>query len=190
MSQGDPTEPPIDARATQPEQQPDPQPQAAGAEADVAQPSPPKQRRAALVAAIVAGAALLLCGGGATAAYLYLADADQPGAASPSTAVEDFLDAVYRAQDVAQAKRLICAQARDEDELTKKIDEVKAYREAHEDPQFTWAEPTVTQEDSETATAEVTVRVTTRDEKVAEQSLRFTVIKKNGWLVCEVEPAQ
>ncbi|MBX6722569.1 MAG: DUF4878 domain-containing protein, partial [Dactylosporangium sp.] len=134
--------------------------------------------------------ALRRSGAGAAAAYRYLADDDQQGAASPGAAVNDFLDAVYRAQDVARANRLTCAQARDEDGLTKKIDEVKAYREAHKDPQFTWAEPTVTQENGETATAEVTVRVTTRDEKVAEQPLRFTVVKKAGWLVCEVGPGQ
>lgn len=182
--------------------QPEPQPQADQAQPPVEQAQPPveqpetlpaqpegrKRRRGALIAAIVVGIAALV-GGGVTAAYLLLADADQQGAASPSAAVDEFLDAVYRTQDTAKATGLVCAQARDEAELTKKIDEVRVYREAHKDPQFTWPEPAVSEESGETATVDVAVTVTTRDEKVATESLRFTVIRKTGWLVCEVGPA-
>lgn len=164
------------------------QPQVEQPETLTAQPEGRKRRRGALIAAIVVGVAAL-CGGGATAAYLLLADADQQGAASPSAAVDEFLDAVYRTQDTAKATGLVCAQARDEAELTKKIDEVRAYREAHKDPQFTWPEPEVSEEAGETATVGVTVTVTTRDEKVATESLRFTLVRKTGWLVCEVGPA-
>ena len=150
-------------------------------------PPAPKKRRGLLITAIVLGAALLLCGGGGTAAYLFLRDADGQGAQSPQVAVNDFLVAVYTDQDPTKAEKLVCSAARDRAELSKKINEVKSYAGKYKNPKFSWPEPTVADAQDTTAKVNVKVRITTGDEKVAEQQLNFTVIKKTGWFVCEVQ---
>jgi flagellar basal body-associated protein FliL len=152
------------------------------------QPAPPKKRRGLLITAIVLGLALLLCGGGGTAAYFLLVrNGDGQGAENPGVAVNDFLVAVYSEGDVTKAGALVCAEARDRDDLTKKIDEVKQYGQKYKEPKFSWEAPKVGETTSDRATVDVTVKITTSDEKVAEQPLRFTVIKKTGWFVCEVQ---
>lgn len=51
---------------------------------------------------------------------------------------------------------------------------------------FRWAEPAVAGDEEDRATVSVQVTMSTADEKTASQDLRFTVIRKTGWLVCEV----
>lgn len=133
------------------------------------------------------GVAFLLCGGGGTAAFLFLRNADGQGAQSPQVAVNDFLVAVYTEQDAAKAERLVCSEARDRDQLTKKIDEVRAYADKYKQPKFSWPEPTVAESKEDSAKVDVKVRITTEDEKVAEQQLSFTLVRKTGWFVCEVQ---
>lgn len=150
-------------------------------------PAPPKKRRGLLITAIVLCAALLLCSGGATAAYLFLKNADGTGADSATAAVNDFLVAVYTDHDVAKAKRLVCSEARNESDLTKKIDEVKTYQNKYKSPKFSWDNPAVSDQKSDSAKVNVKVKITTADEKVAEQQLNFIVVKKTGWFVCDVQ---
>jgi hypothetical protein len=150
-------------------------------------PAQPKKRRGLLITAIVLGAALVLCGGGATAAVLLLQDTDGTGADSATAAVNDFLVAVYTDHDVPKAKRLVCSEARNESDLTKKIDEVKQYQAKYRSPKFSWDTPAVSDQKSDSAKVNVKVKMTTEDEKVAEQQLNFIVVKKTGWFVCDVQ---
>jgi hypothetical protein len=156
---------------------------------DPAQPAtPPKKSRGLMITAIVLGIAVLLCGGGGTAAYLFLRDtSDGQGAESPQVAVNDFLVAVYTEHDAEKAGQLVCSDARNREQLTKKIDEVRAYAEKYKKPKFSWPEPTVAEAKEKRAKVNVTVRITTDDERVAEQPLNFTVIEKTGWFVCEIQ---
>jgi hypothetical protein len=141
-----------------------------------------------MITLIVLGIAVVLCGGGGTGAYLFLRNAsDGQGAESPQVAVNDFLVAVYTEHDADKAGQLVCSDARDKAQLTKKIDEVRAYAEKYKDPKFSWPEPTVADVKEKSAKVSVTVRITTEDEKVAEQPLNFTVIEKTGWFVCEIQ---
>ncbi|MEJ3742211.1 hypothetical protein WEI85_02770 [Actinomycetes bacterium KLBMP 9797] len=148
---------------------------------------PPKKRKGLIIVAIVAAAAVLLCGGGITAALLLLRNTEpNPGQAEPVAAVQEFLTAVYTEQNAERAASLVCAEARDKAVITKKVDEVKGYATQYQNPRYKWAEPAVERQDEESATVSVKVTMTTADEKIAEQPLRFTVVQKSGWFVCEI----
>jgi hypothetical protein len=131
-------------------------------------------------------ATLLLCGGGAVSAYFLLRDADNPGSPDPATAVNRFLTAVYTQQDATTADALVCRESRDKTKLTDRVNEIKTYADGYQDPVFRWDDPAVSSESSDRALVSVQLTMSTADEKTAQQSLRFTVIRKTGWLVCEV----
>ncbi|HEY8474298.1 MAG TPA: hypothetical protein VIL37_16910 [Natronosporangium sp.] len=149
---------------------------------------PPPRRRGLLIGLIVAAAVLVLGGGGGLTAWLLSRDPDRNGAASPTAAVEAFLQAVYHNQDAEQAADLVCSEARDEAALQTKIDELKAYQGTQLNPIFEWSEPTVVEERDRLAVVEVTVTMTTSDEKTANQNLAVSVLDKqdNGWWVCDL----
>ncbi|MFG2063446.1 hypothetical protein ACGFIK_18740 [Micromonospora sp. NPDC048871] len=147
----------------------------------------PPRKRGALLAALALAVVLLLCAGGGVAAFLTLRQAEAgEGAPEPSVAVDEFLTAVYQERDAAKAARLVCSAARDQEKIRAKVAEVEEYLSAHQSPRFRWDTPTVNNETGDRATVTATVTVTTADEKIADQALRFTVIRKTGWWVCEV----
>ncbi|EWM67053.1 hypothetical protein MCBG_04186 [Micromonospora sp. M42] len=128
-----------------------------------------------------------LCGGGGTAAFLVLRDAENgQGAKEPQIAVDGFLKAVYQERDAEKAATFVCSAARDDEKIAAKVAEVRKYAEQYQNPRFRWSNPTVDNETGDRATVSARVTMTTADEKVAEQSLRFTVVRKTGWWVCEV----
>ncbi|XVV12441.1 hypothetical protein ACQP2X_47915 [Actinoplanes sp. CA-131856] len=149
-------------------------------------PQQPKSRRGALWVSVALAGTLLLCGGGAVSAYFLLRNADNPGSPDAATAVDRFLTAVYSQQDAAAADDLVCREARDKQKIAERVDEIKAYAAGYQEPVFRWAEPTVAGDGDDRATVAVQVTMSTADEKTAAQDLRFTVIRKTGWLVCEV----
>ncbi|MER5457872.1 hypothetical protein ABT008_24145 [Micromonospora sp. NPDC002389] len=149
--------------------------------------APSRRRGGALVASIALAVVLLLCAGGGVVAFLTVRNAESgEGAQDPSVAVDDFLTAVYQERDAAKAARLVCTGARDQDKIRAKVAEVEQYVAAHQSPRFRWDTPKVDNETGDRATVTTTVTVTTADEKIADQDLRFTVIRKSGWWVCEV----
>jgi len=148
--------------------------------------TPTKGRRGALWVSLALAATLLLCGGGATSAYFLLRDADNPGSPDPATAVNRFLTAVYTQQDANSAGELVCREARDKTKLADRVSQIRAYSEGYQDPVYRWADPTVSGSGEDRAVVSVEVTMTTGDEKTAKQDLEFTVIRKTGWLVCEV----
>ena len=146
----------------------------------------PPRRRGPLWVSLALAATLVLCGGGAVSAYFLLRDADQAGAPDPATAVDRFLTAVYTKQDAAAADNLVCREARDPTKIADRVRQIKAYAGGYQDPVFRWDDPAVASSGKDRATVAVQVTVSTADEKSARQDLQFTVIRKTGWLVCEV----
>ncbi|HEX2355600.1 MAG TPA: hypothetical protein VHI50_03935 [Micromonosporaceae bacterium] len=147
----------------------------------------PRKRRGLLITSIVLGVALLLCGGGGAGAWLYLNRMERgQGADAPEAAVEQFLDAVYDEQDADQAAELVCRHSRDKAEITKKVDEVKAYAQKYKNASFDWDDPKVEEKTQDRAKISVKVTASTGDEREAAVDLTFTVIRDSGWWVCEV----
>ncbi|MCX4469576.1 hypothetical protein OOK41_04565 [Micromonospora sp. NBC_01655] len=150
-------------------------------------PVAPKKRRGVLIASIVAALALLLCGGGGAAAFLTLRNVESgEGAKEPAEAVAAFLTAVYQEQDAKKAAGHVCAASRDDKKIAAKVTEVRGYAEQYKSPRFSWPSPKVDNQTGDRATVSAKVTMTTSDEKVADQDLRFTVVRKTGWWVCEI----
>ncbi|MEV4536848.1 hypothetical protein AB0J82_24020 [Asanoa sp. NPDC049518] len=150
---------------------------------------PPAQRRGRgpLVVAIVLAVVLLCGGGGGLAAYLLLRDPETgEGAAEPVAAVEGFLDAVYVDQNAAAATGLLCREARDQRAVQDKIDEVRQYARTYPSPRYRWDPPKVEEQDAEKAIVSTRLTVLTADDRSAEEQLRFTLVHKTGWWVCDV----
>ncbi|GIF25235.1 hypothetical protein BJ973_007487 [Actinoplanes tereljensis] len=145
-----------------------------------------KGRRGAVWVSLALAATLLLCAGGAVSAYFLLRDADNPGSPDPATAVNRFLTAVYTQQDASAADDLVCREARDQTKLADRVAEIKSYSDGYTDPVYRWEEPTVSSSGEDRALVSVQLTLSTADEKTAKQDLEFTVIRKTGWLVCEV----
>jgi hypothetical protein len=146
----------------------------------------PRRRRGALWVSLALTATLLLCGGGAVSAYFLLRNADNPGSPDPATAVNRFLTAVYSQQDATSAEQFVCRESRDKTKLTDRVDQIKTYAGGYTDPVFRWGDPAVSDETADRANVAVELTMSTSDEKTAKQDLRFTVIHKTGWLVCDV----
>ncbi|MDO3703644.1 hypothetical protein Q3W71_18430 [Micromonospora sp. C28SCA-DRY-2] len=150
-------------------------------------PVAPKKKRGLLIAGIALAAVLLLCVVGGAAAFFTLRDTETgTGAKEPAVAVDEFLTAVYKDRDAAKAATLVCSAARDDDRIAAKVAEVEKYVGTHQNPRFRWTKPTVDNQTGDRATVSTKVTMTTADEKVADQELRFTVVRKTGWWVCEV----
>lgn len=150
------------------------------------QQPPKRRRRGAVWVSIALAATLVLCGGGATSAYFLLRDADQAGAPDPATAVDRFLTAVYSEQDPTAANDLVCREARNEQKLTNRVRDIKTYSQGYQNAVYRWDTPAVSDNEKDRAKVAVHVTMSTSDEKSAEQDLQFTVIRKTGWLVCDV----
>ena len=149
------------------------------------EPGGPRRRSALWVSLALVGT-LFLCGGGAVSAYFLLRDADNPGSPDPATAVDRFLTAVYTEQDAAAADDLVCREARDETKIADRVADIKSYADGYTDPVFRWADPKVSDNSEDRALVSVELTMSTADEKSSSQDLEFTVIRKTGWLVCEV----
>jgi hypothetical protein len=150
-------------------------------------PARPPRKSGALLASLALVVVMLLCAGGGMAAFLTLRNTESgEGAQDPSVAVDDFLTAVYQERNAEKAASLVCTAARDQDRIRAKVAEVEEYAATYRNPRFRWDTPTVDNETGDRATVTTTVTVTTADEKIANQDLRFTVIRKAGWWVCEV----
>lgn len=147
---------------------------------------PPRHKRPFWVAAALI-LTLLIFGGGTLSAYLLLRDAESgKGSPDPATAVNRFMTAVYTQQDPATAGDAVCREARDAEKLKARIDQIKGYVNEYDGPSFRWNDPAVVNQSEARATVGVQLTLTTDDEKAAYQQLTFTVVRKTGWLVCDV----
>ncbi|GIF11250.1 hypothetical protein [Actinoplanes teichomyceticus] len=143
-------------------------------------------RRSSVFLSLALAATLALCGGGAVSAYLLFRDAGNPGSPDPTTAVNRFLTAVYTQKDARAAEDLVCRKSRDESKLARRVQQIRSYADGYEGAVFRWDEPAVTRNADGEAQVGVRVVMSTEDEKTAAQDLEFTVVRKSGWLVCEV----
>jgi flagellar basal body-associated protein FliL len=151
------------------------------------QPAPARNRRGLLIGLIAAIVVVVIAGGGITA-FLLFGRSGGDGQADPTAAATNFLTAVYKDKDAAKAGKYVCASARDEGEITKKVKEVKDYAQKfNSDPQFSWDQPKVETSTKERATLSVTVKFATSDDRTAEQKLSIVAVNDDGWLVCEVK---
>ncbi len=147
----------------------------------------PKKKRGLLIAAIALVVIMVLCVGGGVVAFLTLRNAETgEGAKEPAVAVDEFLTAIYKDRDATKAASRVCAAARDDDKIAAKVAEVEKYASTYQNPRFRWTTPKVDNQTGERATVSTRLTMTTADEKVADQELRFTVVQKTGWWVCEV----
>ncbi|MEV4623431.1 hypothetical protein AB0J74_32585 [Asanoa sp. NPDC049573] len=146
----------------------------------------PRRRGLLITVIVLAGVLVLGCGGGLVG-YLALRDVDTgEGAAEPVAAVESFLDAVYVKQNATAANALVCSDARDQGALQDKVDEIKRYARTYPNPRYKWDPPKVEQQDAEKATVSTRLTVLTADDRSTAEQLRFTVVHKTGWWVCDV----
>jgi hypothetical protein len=149
--------------------------------------APARQRRTGLWVSLALVLTLLIFGGGTLSAIMLLRDADSgKGAPDPAGAVNRFMTAVYTQQDPASAGETVCREARDEDKLEDRINQIKGYANEYDAPSFRWNDPAVSNQTGERATVGVQLTMITDDEKTAYQQLTFTVVRKTGWLVCDV----
>ncbi|WP_307871730.1 hypothetical protein [Micromonospora sp. U21] len=147
----------------------------------------PRKKRGLLIAAIALVVIMVLCVGGGVVAFLTLRNAETgEGAKEPAVAVDEFLTAVYKDRDATKAASRVCAASRDDEKIAAKVAEVQKYATQYQNPRFRWTSPKVDNQTGERATVSTRVTMTTSDEKVADQDLRFTVVQKSGWWVCEV----
>jgi hypothetical protein len=150
-------------------------------------PEAPKKRRGLLIASIVLAVVLLLCAVGGIGAFVVLRKAETgEGAAEPVAAVDNFLRAVYQDRDPEKAAKMVCSEARDQAEIIKKVEEVEGYAQTYKSPRFRWEPPKVDEQNAERAIVSAKLTMITGDEKTSEQPLRFTVVQKTGWWICEV----
>lgn len=144
-------------------------------------------RRGRLVASIALVAMLLLGLVGGVSGYLLLRDTDRgEGAADPVAAVDGFLEAAYVSRDAGRAARLTCPEARDDDKIAAKVQEVADHATTYDPAQFRWSDPRIDEQDAERAIVSTTLTMTTGDERTVDQVLRFIVVEAAGWWVCDV----
>jgi flagellar basal body-associated protein FliL len=148
---------------------------------------PPKKNKGLVITAIVLGVALLLCAVGGVGAFLLLRNTEGKGALTAKDAAQEFLTAVYKDHKGEAAEKLVCGEARDRKAIDKKINEVKSQKEKLKGPSITWDNPRIENETATQADTTVTVKLTTSDEKLAEQTIKLTLVKRDGWFVCEVQ---
>ena len=100
--------------------------------------------------------------------------------------MDAFLKAVYTDRDAGRAASLTCPQARDEDKIAAKVEEVADQIRTHDTPRFRWTQPKIDEQDTERALVSTTLTMTTGDERTVDQRLGFIVVEQDGWWVCDV----
>ena len=151
------------------------------------QPPPKKKSKALLITSIVLGVVLLLCAAGGVSAFFLINNSEGKGADTAKDAAQDFLTAVYKEHDGAAAEKLVCNEARDRKAIDKKIKEIVDQKAKLKSPSITWDSLKIENETAEKADTTVTVKLTTSDEKYVDQTLKLTLVKHEGWFVCEVQ---
>lgn len=153
-------------------------------EAPAPRPAAPRGNKWIALAVLLT---VVLLSAGTVSAYLLLHNADSgKGAPDPATAVDRFLTALYTQQNANAAGNLVCSEARNTAELRDRVEQIKALGGEYQVPVFRWDEPAVSTTSADTAEVNVQLTLSTDDEKSAQQTLAFTVVRKTGWLVCDV----
>ncbi len=149
-------------------------------------PAPPR-RRGLLITVIVLVVLVILGGGGLAVVYLLNRGSDGIGKSSPTAAAQSFLEAIYVDQDATKAAPLVCSAARDKKKLTAKINQIKQQDQQYDTPKYTWSTLTTQSSAKDHVVISTTVTLTTANVQQASQKLKLTVVKRNGWFVCDVQ---
>jgi hypothetical protein len=136
---------------------------------------------------VILAVVVVLGGGGAGAAYFLTRDQDGVGQATPQAAVEDFLQAIYVDQNATKAAALTCHDARDSKKIEAKLDEIYQQNKQYDTPRYTWGTPSTDESGQDRAVLSTTVTLSTANVQQATQKLKFIVIHRNGWFVCDVQ---
>jgi hypothetical protein len=150
-------------------------------------PPQPRRNRGVLIAVIVLVALVVLGGGGLAIALVLNRNSDGTGKTSPTAAAQSFLEAVYLDQDAKKAAPLVCSAARDSKKLDAKINQIKQQDKQYEGPKYAWSALTTESSTSDRAVISTTVTLTTANVQKSSQKLKITVIKSNGWFVCDIQ---
>jgi len=154
------------------------------------QPPPKKKSKALLITSIVLGVVLLLCAAGGVGGFLLINNSEGKGAETAKDAAQGFLTAVYKDHDGTAAEKLVCNEARDRKAIDAKIKEIQDQKAKLKGPSITWDSPEIENETAGQANTTITIKLTTSDEKLSEQTVKLTLVKHDGWFVCEVEGQQ
>ena len=160
-----------------------PDPPSANAPWPVVAGEAPRPRRR-MLGVVVAAIALVVIAGGVAGAWL-LVGPSMRGDETPEAAVNGFLTGIYETRDAGDAGRHVCERARDDAELDRIVFEVRQHAEAFTAARTTWEPPTVRTE-GRSATADVTLTMTTLNEQVATRAITLLLVDDRGWWVCDV----
>jgi len=149
-------------------------------------PTPAPRRRGLLITVFVLAVLVVLGGGGAAIAYVVSRGSEGTGNTSATTAAQSFLEAIYVDQNAKKAEPMVCSAARDSKKIEAKVNEIKQQDKQYESPKYTW-NLHVDQSDKDRAVITATVTLNTANVQKATQKLKLTLIRGNGWFVCEVQ---
>jgi hypothetical protein len=141
--------------------------------------------RSPRVGFVLIAAAVLVLAGGAVATYLLVGPFGDRGADTPGQAVDGFLTGIYGSHDAQTAGRYVCDRARDDAELDQIVSQVSQQQAGYPGQRTTWTYPPI-QPDGRQATAQVTLTMTTVDERVASRQVNILLVDDRGWWVCDV----
>jgi len=99
-------------------------------------PPPKKKSKTGLIIGLVV--LVLLAAGGAGAFFLLKPAQTGTGEKDPAAAVQDFLTAVYVNHDPTAAAKAVCAQSLDKNQLTDRINALKAADAKLTRPDYSW----------------------------------------------------
>lgn len=181
ITPADPTAPATAAPATA-------APATAAVAAGPAEPVRPRSRRKPLVLVSAALAVVVLIAAAVVIVLLTTTKSQTgKGDASPTAAIDDFLNAVYDGNP-ADAVKYVCAQSRDGGRLADQLATIRARGSAPYAPsRYQWDALTVTHQTSTEATVTTTLHMSTPDERTSSLRMTFTTINDHGWWVCEVK---
>jgi len=150
-------------------------------------PPPPKRVGSAALAAVAFVALLVLCLGGGATSFFVVQSLEPRGTATPESALEGFLRAVFVDRDANRAADFVCTEHRDDKELARLVFEVRAFTSRYASADTRWTYPGVRRAGKREASADVTLTLNNADQRVSEKQVRLLLVDHNGWWVCEVE---
>jgi hypothetical protein len=151
-----------------------------------AKPGPRRVGPAALATAVFI-TVLALCLGGGAVSFFVVQSLEPRGTATPESALEGFLRAVFVDRDADRAADFVCADNRNDEELARLVFEVRTFTSRYSSADTRWTYPGVRRTGKREASADVTLTLSTVDQRVSEKRVRLLLVDDSGWWVCEVE---
>ena len=93
----------------------------------------------------------------------------------------------YLAARRVDGARVVALCSRDKKKLAAKVDQIKQQDQQYESPKYSWTPLKTESSAGDHAVVSTTVTLLTANVQKATQKLRLTVIRSNGWFVCDVQ---